>query len=144
MTLRPGQPLPETLSFGRLKTTSEMVEHYAALTGDYNPIHLDADFAANTSFGAPIVHGTMSLNLLVEALHRALGEDWGEMEIDVRFVRPIHVGATIMAGGVLSDRDARCSEIFVETDTGERAVEGTCRLRPITDADGNAGPGKTR
>ena len=33
---------------------------YAALSGDYNPVHLDADYAAKTPFKARIAHGILS------------------------------------------------------------------------------------
>ena len=122
--------LPETLNLGQLRTTPEMTERYAALTADYNPIHVDADFAAGTVFGAPIIHGTMGLNLLVDALQATFGNIFTEIRIDVRFIRPVHVGSTIRAGGTLTDPETRSYDIFVETETGDRAVEGTCSLGP--------------
>lgn len=122
--------LPDTLDLGQLRTTSEMTERYAALTADYNPIHVDPDFAAGTVFGTPIIHGTMGLNLLVDALQATFSNTFPEIRIDVRFIRPVHVGSTIRAGGTLTDADTRSYEIFVETETGDRAVEGTCSLGP--------------
>lgn len=128
MSIDADQALPESLAGGQLRTSAAMAEQYAALTADFNPIHLDPDFAAGTSFGTPIIHGTMGLNLLVAAIQDTFGDDFPELEIDVRFIRPVHVGATIKAGGRLKDAALRSYEIFVETDTGERAVEGTCTL----------------
>ncbi|GGO62743.1 MaoC like domain-containing protein [Roseovarius pacificus] len=122
--------LPDNLDLGQLQTTPEMTERYAALTDDYNPIHLDADFASKTAFGAPIIHGTMGLNLLVESLETTFGDSFPELRIDVRFIRPVRVGSTIRARGRLTDANARRYEIFVETETGDRAVEGTCNLGP--------------
>ncbi|MEG1622273.1 MAG: MaoC family dehydratase [Alistipes sp.] len=40
--------------------TQEEVIAFAKTTGDCNPIHLDAEFAAKTPFGRPIVHGFLS------------------------------------------------------------------------------------
>ena len=43
------------------RTVSEAdIVAYAALSGDYNPIHLDADYAARTPFKARIAHGILS------------------------------------------------------------------------------------
>lgn len=39
------------------KITRIEVEKFAELSGDFNPIHLDAEFAGNTIFGKPIIHG---------------------------------------------------------------------------------------
>jgi 3-hydroxybutyryl-CoA dehydratase len=130
MSVDTNQALPENLAGGPLRTTAAMAQLYAALTADFNPIHLDPGFAAKTSFGTPIIHGTMGLNLLVQAIQATFGDDCPELEIDVRFVRPVHVGATIRAGGKLKDAALRSYEIFVETEAGERAVEGTCTLGP--------------
>lgn len=124
------QSLPDTLDLGHLRVTSAMVELYAVLTTDYNPIHLDADFAAGTPFGKPIIHGTMGLNFLVEGLHTAFNDRFPEMRIDVRFVRPVNIGTTIRAGGKLKDATTHSYEVFVETESGERAVEGTCSFGP--------------
>ena len=37
--------------------TQDMVNRFAELSGDKNPLHLDKDFAAKTRFKRPIVHG---------------------------------------------------------------------------------------
>lgn len=40
--------------------TQEDVELFAKVTGDNNPIHIDAEFAKKTPFGRPIMHGFLS------------------------------------------------------------------------------------
>src|SRR6185295_7235732 len=39
--------------------TEEMVGQFAQLSGDQNPLHVDHQYAAGTSFGAPIAHGML-------------------------------------------------------------------------------------
>lgn len=43
----------------RVVTEADIVA-YAALSGDYNPVHLDPDYAAKTPFNARIAHGILS------------------------------------------------------------------------------------
>lgn len=43
--------------------TLEDVKRFAALSGDINPLHLDANFAATTQFGKPLVHGMLAASL---------------------------------------------------------------------------------
>lgn len=120
--------LPHTIPALSLATDAALTWRYAELTCDFNPIHVDPEFAAGTSFGSPILHGTMGLNLLVEAVAAAFGRPTPEMRFDIRFIRPAPVGAVIRAGGELSDPDNGVYSVFVETADGQRTVEGTCRL----------------
>ncbi|MEO1451861.1 MAG: MaoC family dehydratase [Bacteroidota bacterium] len=40
-----------------LRFTQEQVNAFAEISGDKNPIHIDAEYAARTEFGRPVVHG---------------------------------------------------------------------------------------
>lgn len=54
-------------SLGRTLTEADIV-HFAGLSGDFNPIHIDHEFARTTPFRRPIAHG-----LLVMAIGSGLG-----------------------------------------------------------------------
>lgn len=78
--------------------TPESVAQFAALVGDRNPIHLDAEYAAGTPFGWPIVHGAFVASLI----SAVLGEDLpgpGSIYLGqtLRFEAPAYVGDTITA-----------------------------------------------
>ncbi|MCO5070460.1 MAG: MaoC family dehydratase [Rhizobiaceae bacterium] len=120
--------LPPELVTRELKTGPVSTRKYAELTTDFNPIHMDPVFAAGTSFGQPIIHGTMGLNLLVDTIEATFGDPAPGLEIDVRFIRPVPVGTTIRAGGSLRKASTGTYDVFVETAAGERAVEGTLRV----------------
>jgi acyl dehydratase len=44
--------------------SSGEIREFADLTGDFNRIHLDEEFAASTPFGKPIAHGLLGLSLM--------------------------------------------------------------------------------
>ena len=50
---------------GERTITAADVAQFAELTGDHNPLHTDADFAAATVYGEPIAHGLLGLSVLV-------------------------------------------------------------------------------
>jgi len=76
--------------------TAEDVLTFAELTGDDNPIHVDADYAAGTRFGKPIVHGVLLLGIISKVLGRDFpGHGSVAVSISCRFLRPVPVGSEI-------------------------------------------------
>jgi 3-hydroxybutyryl-CoA dehydratase len=47
---------------GEFKVTAEVVEKFAKLVGDYNPVHLSDEAAAKTRFGRRIAHGMVAVS----------------------------------------------------------------------------------
>jgi acyl dehydratase len=117
--------LPGSIAPLELATGTESARAYAELTADFNPIHLDPDFAAGTPFGFPIIHGTMALNLVLEAARHSLGPELECRSLEIRFSAPCPVGETILAAGMLSDPASGTYDIFVETRNGVRTLQGT-------------------
>ena len=65
MTLPEAPIAIEDLKIGMTATlertvSGDDVTRFAEVTGDTNPLHIDAGFAATTVFGAPIAHGLLS------------------------------------------------------------------------------------
>ncbi|MGQ9583772.1 MAG: MaoC/PaaZ C-terminal domain-containing protein [Anaerolineae bacterium] len=87
----------EIVSFGRTITESDIVA-FAALTGDWNPLHTDARYAAGTMFGQRIAHGLLGLSV-ASGLAVRLGFMEGTVEaflgLEWKFRAPIFIGDTI-------------------------------------------------
>ncbi|MFT4011834.1 MAG: MaoC/PaaZ C-terminal domain-containing protein [Paracoccus sp. (in: a-proteobacteria)] len=105
---------------------------YAEITDDFNPIHVDPDFAAGTPMGRCIAHGMLSLNLIWQVAWPALN-DVGRRaaELEIRFVKPVFVGDTITATGFLDPEasDSRTSVFSVQitNQKGETVIQGHLR-----------------
>jgi acyl dehydratase len=54
----------------RTVTEADIV-HFAGVSGDYNPIHTDAEFTRSTPFGARIAHGLLVLSMLTGLRQRS-------------------------------------------------------------------------
>ena len=75
--------------------TREMVKKFAEATGDTNPIHLNDEFAANTSYGRTIVHGTFVVAQFTKLFGTVYpGPGTIVRKRNVTFIRPVFVGET--------------------------------------------------
>ncbi len=77
--------------------TMEDVRLFAQVSGDDNPIHLDAEYAAqHAPGGRPIVHGVLLLGIVSKVLGRDFpGPGCVAVSISAKFLRPVPVGSTI-------------------------------------------------
>ena len=81
-----------------LKVTPQMVQTYAEITGDYNPLHFDEAFAAKTRFGRLMAQGGIATGLL----HALVAMDMpGAGTVFTKqswtFPKPVYIGDTIRA-----------------------------------------------
>ncbi len=107
--------------------TAHRVLAYADASGDHNPIHIDAAFAATTPYGGPIAHGMLLLAYVSRLLTARFGGSWAETgNLDARFRSPAMVGAAISVVGEVT---------AVEAVNGVAAVE--CAVR-VLDAAGQS------
>lgn len=122
--------LPATLLTASLLVNQEVIAAYADLTNDFNPIHIDPEFAAKTAMGGIIAHGTMSVSLIWQALEKSLGAaNLAEIELDIRFIRPVRLGDHLVASGKLQESSQKTYEVWVrdEQDQEDRIVgSATC------------------
>lgn len=95
---------------------------YAAITDDFNPLHVDEAFAAGTQFGRPIAHGMLSLNLVWQSLRQAFGT-LAPVTLEVRFIRPVLQGTRVTAGGARR-ADGQGYDVWVKDEAGETAIVG--------------------
>lgn len=116
--------------------TPEMMRGWGELTSDYNPLHVDPEFAAETRFGRPIVFATVTLALLAEALRTELGPAWSEGGyLDVRFRAPVFVGEELEVTVAAGEGECR---VLVES-AGEQPLVVTATPAP---AAGDQGAGE--
>lgn len=130
-SLQPQSLEPHALEPVQLTVTRDSIRTYAALTDDFNPLHLDPVFAATTAMGRPIAHGTMSLCLIWQCLLRNFGaQAFQDLEVDVRFVKPVYIDDVLTAGGEAAGDEAGSCSVWVRGPDGTDRIVGTVRRRP--------------
>jgi 3-hydroxybutyryl-CoA dehydratase len=81
------------------KTVSESdVYMYAGITGDFNPAHVNEEYAQDTFFKTRIVHGMLSAGFISTVIGTMLpGPGTVYMRQEVSFLAPVKIGDTITA-----------------------------------------------
>jgi 3-hydroxybutyryl-CoA dehydratase len=80
--------------------TQENINLYAEASGDFNPIHIDKSFAAETPLGGTIAHGMLSLAYVSEMMTSAFGRNWlSEGKLRAKFKDPARPGDTLTISG---------------------------------------------
>ncbi len=103
----------------------EMVTAYAHASRDHNPIHLDADFAADSQFGAIVAHGMLTLAFVAQMMSEAFGTAWEERgALKVRFKGPAYPGDHVTTFGQVTRETEKDGERLVECAVGLKNQEG--------------------
>lgn len=69
----------------RITLSPESISRFAALAGDHNPIHHDAEFAAGTRFGGVVASGPQLSSLLMGLTATRFSRDRAMLGLDFRF-----------------------------------------------------------
>lgn len=108
---------------------------FARITGDDNPLHVDAEFARTTRFGARIVHGVMLLGLISKVLGRDFpGAGSVAVSLSCRFLRPVRVGSEVRVEvkvvEKLDEKKYVKAKTYIYTDANKMALAGEATLIP--------------
>lgn len=103
--------------------TQQDVELFARVTGDNNPIHIDAEFAKTTPFGRPIMHGFLSGAVFLKVFGTLFpGQGTIYMSQEMKFRAPMFV-------------DTKYKALFEVTAHNAEKHSGTVSCR-IVDGEG--------
>ena len=109
--------------------TRDMVETFAAISGDTNPVHIDEEYAKETVFKENIAHGILVTGLISKILGCDL-PGYGAIYVSqqVNFLRPVKIGDEITAKvEVLAKEDKRRYVTFkttCENQLGKLVIKG--------------------
>lgn len=98
----PGQVL---VSPSRTITETDLVQ-FAAISGDWNPVHTDETFARDGEFSARVAHGPMMIGITFGLLSRVNFIDGTVIalrRLDWDFQGPVYIGDTVHATGEILD-----------------------------------------
>lgn len=111
------------------KVTDELIRKFAELSGDFNPIHLDEEFARSTRFGRRIAHGMLSGAFISSVL----GYEFKERKIvylsqTMKFIAPVFIDDVITTTATVTkireDKPIVTLETTCKNQNGETTLKG--------------------
>ncbi len=116
--------------------TQDNINLYAQASGDFNPIHVDEDFARKSPLGGTVAHGMLILSYLSQMMTIAFGQSWlSGGKLNVRFKEPARPGDVVTISGNIRNIEQEGSEIRVncnvlcQNQRGEAIITGESSLR---------------
>ena len=110
--------------------TDAMVEQFAAVSGDDNPLHLDDDYAATTVFKGRIAHGMLGASFISAIVGTRLpGPGTIYMNQSLKFSAPVRINDVIVTRVEVADINTEKKRVTLRT---------TCRVANTVVIDGEA------
>lgn len=132
----------EEISIGDTADFTKSVSGYdiysfAGVTGDFNPAHIDSEFASGTEFGKTIAHGILSIGFISNVLGTQLpGPGCITVNMECDFKKPVFIGDTITATVEVIKKDEAKNRAWLHTfctnQRGELVVDGEAVMMPVT------------
>jgi acyl dehydratase len=111
------------------RLTQQDFDRFADLSGDDNPIHVDAGFAANSGFGRTVAHGALLVAILHGLVERLL-PGWRTSSQQVMFPAPTYADRAVLFRAEVVALEDRVAKVRMEvTDQADQVV--TCTVDAV-------------
>ena len=120
-------------SLSRTITEAHIV-NFAGITGDFNPVHVDAEYAQQSMFGERICHGMLMAGLISTVLGMQLpGSNAIYLGQDLKFTAPVKIGDTVTVTATVTEKrdDKQIIKLrtTVSNQKGELVVDGNAVVK---------------
>ncbi|MFN6945216.1 MAG: MaoC family dehydratase [Cytophagaceae bacterium] len=109
--MKTGQSYSEVFSYSQ-----DDVIKFSELSGDKNPIHLDEEYASQTIFKKPVIHGILGISIFSKIMGMTFpGEGTIILKQDISFKRPLFAGDNYEALLTVIETSPERGHILIET-----------------------------
>ena len=99
-----------------LQVTEKMTESFAELSGDYNPIHIDQEYASKTKFGKKICHGMLLASFFSRLIGMYIpGKNALYFSQSLNFKNPCFINDKITIVGLVIEKKSSTQMIKLKT-----------------------------
>jgi len=114
-------------SFSKTITETDVVL-FAAISGDFNPLHMDKEYAKTTVFGQRIAHGGIAASLLAPVLGMQLpGLGTTALETTTKFRKPVFFGDTITCSVQVTEKLPKLRAVRMKVTWKNQKDEVVCK-----------------
>lgn len=124
----------DTAEFRKTITETD-VYLFAGISGDFNPLHVDEEYAKTTPFGKRIAHGGLAASLLAPVLGMKLpGLGTVALETTTKFRKPVYIGDTITCKVEVIGKNPKMKIVEMKitwtNQNNEIVSKGMCKVIP--------------
>lgn len=114
------------------EVSEQDIQDFARVSGDYNPLHMDEEYAKTTAFGGRIAHGALTASYISAILGNDLpGPGAVFTDLELKFRRPVRIGDKVTAVAEVQEKIERGNRVVLavkcEVD-GKAVVKGIAKV----------------
>ena len=111
----------------------KLEEDFAKISGDFNPLHMNEQYAKKTKFGKRVCHGMLLASFFSRLVGMYLpGKNALYFSQNLNFVEPCFIGDIVIVKGKVMNKSEATKMIKIETtiknNTGKLLVEGIAQV----------------
>jgi|TARA_B110000438_G_scaffold59708_1_gene59868 3-hydroxybutyryl-CoA dehydratase len=96
--------------------SNELEENFAKISGDFNPLHMDEQYAKKTKFGKRVCHGMLLASFFSRLVGMYLpGKNALYFSQNLNFIAPCFIGDKIIVKGEIIDKSESTKMIKIKT-----------------------------
>jgi len=117
----------------KITITEAMLDEFVNLSGDNNPLHMDANYARSTSFKQRVCHGMLLASFFSKLVGMYMpGKNALYLSQSLKFVSPCFINDEIVVEGEVLDKSIATKIITLKTTiiktSGECVIEGQAKV----------------
>ena len=113
--------------------TEETINEFARISGDYNPLHMDENYASSTKFERRICHGMLLASFFSRLIGMYLpGKNSLYFSQSLKFISPCFIGDKVLVEGEVLDKSLATKIVTLRTTilnkSGKCLVDGQAKV----------------
>lgn len=120
----------------QVTVSEEMMEQFLQITGDVNPLHRDAAYAATRQYVDKVVYGMLTASFFSTLAGVYLPGRYSLIHsVETKFLRPVYVGDVLTVSGTVKEKEDAYRmlilNLLIKNRKGEKVVKGTMQIKVL-------------